>query len=75
VSAYTSVTSLVSWVPFVGSLLALYGIYLAVVGIREMHGTTTGKALVVVLLPVIVIVVLALLGLLVAGAIVFSGPS
>lgn len=72
VAAYTSVTSLVSWIPFVGGLLALYGIYLAVVGIREMHNTTTGKSLVVVLLPVIVIVVLALLGLLVAGAIFFS---
>jgi hypothetical protein len=41
VAAYTSVTSLVSWIPFVGGLLALYGIYLAVVGIREMHDTTT----------------------------------
>ena len=72
VAAYTSVTSLVSWIPFVGGLLALYGIYLAVVGIREMHDTTTRNALVVVVLPVIVIVVLALLGLLVAGAIFFS---
>ena len=72
VAAYTSVTSLVSWIPFVGGLLALYGIYLSVVGIREMHNTTTGKALVVVVLPALVIVVLALLGLLVAGAIFFS---
>jgi hypothetical protein len=72
VAAYTSVSSLVSWIPFVGGLLALYGIYLAVVGIREMHNTTTRNALVVVVLPVIVIVVLALLGLLVAGAIFFS---
>src|SRR5215216_2684097 len=71
VAAYTSVSSLVSWIPFVGGLLALYGIYLAVVGIREMHNTTTRNALVVVVLPVIVIVVLALLGLLVAGAIFF----
>ena len=72
VASYTSVTSLVSWIPFIGWLLGLYGIYLAVVGIREMHGTTTGKALVVVLLPVIVIVGLGLLGLLVAGAMFFS---
>jgi len=72
VAVYTSVTSLVSWIPFIGGLLGLYGIYLAVVGIREMHGTTTSKALIVVLLPAIVIVVLALLGLLVAGAIFFS---
>ena len=72
VASYTSVASLVSWIPFIGGLVGLYGIYLAVVGIREMHGTTTGKALTVVLLPVIVIVVLALLGLLIAGAMFFG---
>jgi hypothetical protein len=72
VASYTGVTSLVSWIPIIGGILALYGIYLAVVGIREMHGTTTGKALLVVLIPVIVVVVLALLGLLVVGAVFFS---
>ena len=72
VASYVSVTSLVSWIPIVGWLLGLYGIYLSVVGIREMHGTTTGKAVLVVLIPVIVVVVLALLGLLVAGAVFFS---
>jgi hypothetical protein len=72
VASYTGVTSLVSWIPIIGGILALYGIYLAVVGIREMHGTTTGKAVLVVLIPVIVVVVLALLGLLVVGAVFFS---
>ena len=72
VASYTAVTSLVSWIPVIGGLLSLYGIYLSVVGIREMHGTTTGKAVLVVLIPVIVILVLALLGLLVAGAVFFS---
>lgn len=72
VASYTAVTSLVSWIPIVGWLLGLYGIYLSIVGIREMHGTTTGKAVLVVLIPVIVILVLALLGLLVAGAVFFS---
>jgi hypothetical protein len=72
VASYTGVTSLVSWIPIVGWILGLYGIYLSVVGIREMHGTTTGKAVLVVLIPVIVVVVLALLGLLVAGAVFFS---
>jgi hypothetical protein len=72
VASYASVTSLVSWIPIIGGLLGLYGIYLAVVGIREMHGTTTGKAVLVVVIPVIVVVVLALLGLLVAGAVFFS---
>ena len=72
VASYTGVTSLVSWIPIIGGILALYGIYLAVVGIREMHETTTGKAVLVVLIPVIVVAVLALLGLLVVGAVFFS---
>ena len=72
VASYTGVTSLVSWIPIVGWLLSLYGIYLSVVGIREMHTTTTGKAVLVVLIPAILIVVLALLGLLVVGAVFFS---
>jgi hypothetical protein len=75
VASYASVTSLVSWIPIIGGLLGLYGIYLAVVGIREMHQTTTGKAVIVVLFPVILILVLALLGLLVAGAVFFSRMS
>ena len=51
VASYTQVTGLVNWIPTVGPLLALYGIYLSVVGIREMHGTTTAKATLVVLIP------------------------
>ena len=75
VASYASVTSLVSWIPIIGGLLGLYGIYLAVVGIREMHQTTTGKAVIVVLFPVLLILLLALLGLLVAGAVFFSRMS
>ena len=75
VASYTGVTSLVSWIPIIGGILALYGIYLAVVGIREMHGTTTGKAVIVVLFPVILILLLTLLGVLVAGAVFFSRMS
>ena len=60
VASYTQVTSLVNWVPVVGPLIALYGLYLSVVGIREVHGTTTGKAALVVLIPFAAIFVVAL---------------
>ena len=63
--AYSSVTSLVGWIPFIGWIASLYRLYLATVGIREMHATTTGKALLVVLLPAILILVLVVV---VAGA-------
>lgn len=68
--AYSSVTSLVGWIPFIGWLASLYRLYLATVGIREMHATTTGRALLVVLLPAILILVLVVI-LAGASAIVF----
>ena len=58
--SYSSVTSLLGWLPFIGWIFSLYRLYLATVGIREMHGTTTGRALLVVLLPAILIMVLVL---------------
>src|SRR5215212_5154948 len=72
VVSYVSVTNLVNWIPFIGGLLALYGLYLAVVGIREMHSTTTGRAALVVLLPIGLILVVVLLVLLVAGAFILG---
>jgi hypothetical protein len=68
--AYSSVTSLAGWIPFVGWIFSLYRLYLATVGIREMHATTTGKALLVVLLPAILILVLVVV-VVGASAIVF----
>lgn len=68
--AYSSVTSLVGWIPFIGWIASLYRLYLATVGIREMHATTTGRALLVVLLPAIVVLVLVLV-VVGASAIVF----
>jgi len=69
VAAYSQVTNLATWVPFIGPLFALYGLYLAIVGIREMHGTTTGRAALVVLFPFIVLFALTWLALLVALAV------
>ncbi|HEX5418235.1 MAG TPA: YIP1 family protein [Chloroflexota bacterium] len=72
-AAYASVTSLVSWIPVIGGLASLYGLYLAIVGIREVHQTTTGKAAAVVLIPIAVIVVLALVIGIIAGIAILSG--
>jgi hypothetical protein len=66
VASYTQVTSLVNWIPIIGPLLALYGVYLSIVGIREVHETTTGKAALVVLIPFAVAV-------LVVSVVLFSG--
>lgn len=79
VGAYASVTQIVSWlsvIPILGILISLvvglYSIFLGVVGIREMHSTTTGKAALVVLIPVAVGVFIGLVLVAIIGAIVFS---
>jgi hypothetical protein len=56
--SYSSVTSLASWIPLIGWIFSLYRLYLGTVGIREMHATTTGRALLVVLLPAILVLIL-----------------
>ena len=51
--------------PVIGGLLGLligvYAVVIQVLGIREVHSTTTGRAVVIVLLPAVVIFLIALL--------------
>jgi hypothetical protein len=72
VAAYTSVVNLVSWIPLIGWIASLYGIYLAIVGIREVHTTTTGKAALVVLIPVLVLLLIFLVLAIVVGVAIFN---
>jgi hypothetical protein len=69
--SYSSVTSLLGWIPFIGWIFSLYRLYLATVGIREMHGTTTGRALLVVLLPAILVLLLVVVLVGVSGIVYF----
>ncbi len=73
VIAYSSVTSLFSAVPVIGSIASFYGFYLMIVGVREVHDTSSGKAAAGVLTPTVTIFLVgALLGML-AG--LSPGPS
>ena len=65
VAAYSSLAPLVNqipgavgWILIIGLMVSLYVIYLVTVGIREVHSTTTGKAVLAVLMPAIVVFVL-----------------
>jgi hypothetical protein len=59
VVSYVAVTQLISWIPIIGTIVAVvYGIVLSILGIREVHTTTTGRAALVVLIPVAVVLLL-----------------
>ncbi len=76
VASYAIVGNLVGWIPIIGSLIAVvYGIYLSAVGVREMHETTTGKAVLIVLIPGTVILLIALVGLFVALTVLVNSPA
>ena len=66
VVSYATIIGLVSWIPVVGALLALvYGVFLFIVGIREVHDTTTEKAEQVALVfPIAMFLMVALVCLL-----------
>lgn len=67
--------ALVGWVPILGAVLnivvsfavTIYVLFLTVIGIREVHETTTGRAAMVMLIPSLVSFLIFLI-LLVAGA-------
>jgi hypothetical protein len=75
--AYAAVLQLLSWLAFIPILgivvaiaIAIYNVVLTVIGIREMHATTTGRAVAVVLIPVVVIgILVAIVGVAIAAII------
>ena len=62
VGAYIQALGLISWIPIIGWLVALvWGIVLYILGLREVHVTTTGRAALIALIPIAVILILVLL--------------
>jgi hypothetical protein len=68
VFAYAYSPALFGVIPFLGNLVAFFWmIVLAVVGLREAHRTTTGKATVAVLLPTFLLCTLLIIAFTVAA--------
>ncbi len=66
--AYAGVVNLLTWIPIVGLLAGLYGLYLQIVGLEKVHKMTAGQAMVTVL---IAFAIYLIFGLVVGG--VFFG--
>lgn len=73
VIAYADVALLVTWVPILGALVGgVWYTVLSILGVREAHHTSTGKAAAIVLIPVAVFVFILLVLALLIGAVIFS---
>lgn len=53
VNAYASALALLSWVPVVGYLASLYALYVTMVGIKELHETSTRRAMLALVVPLL----------------------
>ncbi len=60
VLAYSSALFVLDWLPFIGWVFGLYSIYVTAIGIREVHRATTGQAVGILLLPLVLLVPLLL---------------
>ncbi|MBP2146217.1 hypothetical protein J2129_001671 [Methanofollis sp. W23] len=71
--AYASTPSMLfGWIPFIGPLAFVWTVILSVIGIREFHETTTGRAAVAVVLPVVALAVLFVLVIAAIAAVVIA---
>jgi hypothetical protein len=68
--SYATAVLVVSWIPIVGWIAGIYGIYLYIVGGMHVHDVGMGKSAVAVLLPTILLLILMVLAI-AAGLLAF----
>lgn len=61
---------LLGWIPYVSVIGALWYLILLIIGIRETQEVDLGKALLIVIVPIVLILILALLGGVVIAALI-----
>ncbi len=63
---------LIGWIPFIGMIGGLWSLVLEVLGIRQLHEITTGRAILAVVIMIVLLVVLTVLLAAVIAAFVFG---
>lgn len=49
---------LFGWIPFIGTIGSIWSLILIIFGVKELQGISTGKAIIAILLPVIILIVI-----------------
>ncbi|AKB16898.1 MULTISPECIES: YIP1 family protein [unclassified Methanosarcina] len=70
--SYATAVMVVSWVPLIGWVFGLYGIYLYIVGGMVVHDVSMAKSAIAVLLPTVVIILLVIIMVVLVGSIAYA---
>jgi hypothetical protein len=74
VAMYASTPGLLlGWLPVINIITSIWSILLNIVGIRQLHELTTGKAVLAVLIPLILAVILAVIVAALIASLMFGG--
>jgi len=67
--SYSSAVQVFAWIPAIGLIISLYGIWLNIVGGKHVHNLTTVKSAIAVLLPLVImmVIVIALMAVIIAA--------
>ena len=68
IMAYASAVYVVLWIPIIGQIIALYAIYLGIVGGTFVHNITTMRSVIAVFIPIIVMAIIVALLIAMVGA-------
>ncbi len=55
-------TLLLGWIPILNFLTGLWSLYLEYVGLKKLHEMTSGRAILTILIPIIIVGIIALFG-------------
>ena len=72
IMAYASAVEAVSWIPIIGWIIALYAIYLGIVGGTFVHNITTLKSAIAIFVPIVVLTIIVALLVLMLGVALFT---
>ena len=70
--SYSSAVSLLAWIPLLGILAVLYGIFLDIIGGKSVHNISTLRSAIAVLLPFVLVILLTIVLAAVIAAFVFG---
>ena len=72
--SYSSAIQVFAWIPIIGWIVSLYGIWLNIVGVKHVHNLPIAKSAIAVLIPIIILtVIIAMLMAVIIAAIAAIG--
>jgi len=70
--SYAAAVLLLSWIPFIGWIFGIYGIYLYIVGGMVVHDVSMVKSAIAVLLPTFLVILLVMIIVALVGSLAYS---